>query len=691
MNQYDEESKLPRGAFLKNKFQQLFDWFQSQHIFAKVSILFLVIVTLMTPAFIAGKQILHSHASTGVYNNCIQPPRGMSQQMLQQLAQSGRVIWCNISTAATILQYSAIAALGDSITDGFYNCTSTTSPSTCPLQPNNYLFLYASSVLPSGASYLNFGYAGTTAACPGTCPTTDMPNTNPQAFKNSYIQNTVRLPANESMIQSQDNMENRTAPGIVRANLGEFDALTHTNVIIGWGRNDVDTPSITLDSYKQALQQIAAHVTKNITNTITFLTISPMDEQGWSIYYPVGNRRTAYNDRISDLNYPRELDSFFSAQEWEVAYNIHASVAPLSEYLWHNPTGDYLSTDHIHPSANGYMLIASVLKNNQGFVTRTQVSYPIDTKYAIRAQGATYGEIVSEENGQFYYAEPFYADSITPYIAKVITPQTFIYSNGPITLSQSFAIQTEVPNFQFNNSIVDSMTAYGKGWNWSASGQGLPWVGNGFDLTTVPRFANGPCQGKSFEKCVFDTRAEFLINGQYVESITAYGKYWNFYIDGTTWPSAAASQNGNDLTSVPRYEQGPCKGKASGTCTFTSRKQILQQDGKWIEEVVAYGEKWDWDQGGNLIATTKTTYVPISLISPPGAITPIAPTSTILLDINHDGVVNSLDYSYLQHCFDITDTHPTSTCPNPSWADLNHDGIVNGVDYNLFLRLYSPS
>ena len=48
------------------------------------------------------------------------------------------------------------------------------------------------------------------------------------------------------------------------------------------------------------------------------------------------------------------------------------------------------------------------------------------------------------------------------------------------------------------------------------------------DLTSIPRYANGPCQGKAAGSCTFDSRTIATIDGRRIESITAYGKFWNF-------------------------------------------------------------------------------------------------------------------------------------------------------------------
>ena len=69
---------------------------------------------------------------------------------------------------------------------------------------------------------------------------------------------------------------------------------------------------------------------------------------------------------------------------------------------------------------------------------------------------------------------------------------------------------------------VEAITAYGKLFNHDTSTgqQPVDWTANGTDLTSVSRYANGPCFGKPAGSCVFDTRAFTSVNGESIESIT---------------------------------------------------------------------------------------------------------------------------------------------------------------------------
>ncbi len=139
-------------------------------------------------------------------------------------------------------------------------------------------------------------------------------------------------------------------------------------------------------------------------------------------------------------------------------------------------------------------------------------------------------------------------------------------------------------------------------WNFDASNYVPPsWSDNDADLTNVPRYASGPCAGKAFGGCRFDTRTHTtaVINGvsTQIESITAYGKYWNF--DTRTGQQPAGwGGNGSDLTTVPRYTSGPCAGRPAGACKFDTRTHttaVINGVSTQIESITAYGKYWNFD------------------------------------------------------------------------------------------------
>jgi hypothetical protein len=139
---------------------------------------------------------------------------------------------------------------------------------------------------------------------------------------------------------------------------------------------------------------------------------------------------------------------------------------------------------------------------------------------------------------------------------------------------------------------VESVTAYGRGWNFDVNGN--LWPGGTMALSSVPRFASGPCAyASSPSTCRFDTRN--LIDapewGGLFESITAYGRYWIFNPSGTMIET-------NLLTGVSRYASGPCAYRPSGQlCTFDSRELRRLPDGSQIETITAYGRYFEWWNG----------------------------------------------------------------------------------------------
>lgn len=96
----------------------------------------------------------------------------------------------------------------------------------------------------------------------------------------------------------------------------------------------------------------------------------------------------------------------------------------------------------------------------------------------------------------------------------------------------------------------ESITANGRYWNFRVSDQ-APLSSNGSLLTSVARYASGPCaHAPAGQLCTFDTRAYTTLSGSLYESITAYGRYWNFRVgDQAPLPS-----NGSLLSSVARYQ-----------------------------------------------------------------------------------------------------------------------------------------
>ncbi|MXV12437.1 hypothetical protein DYQ93_15540 [Xanthomonas sp. LMG 8992] len=144
-----------------------------------------------------------------------------------------------------------------------------------------------------------------------------------------------------------------------------------------------------------------------------------------------------------------------------------------------------------------------------------------------------------------------------------------------------------------------SVTAYGNLWKFDAQGQ---LAARPTPLSSVPRYvaAAGPCTEfvNIQDVCKFETRTEVNYPGVgYLESITAYGRYWNFDANGQPF-----GPQGGELKDVPRYAAGPCKGK--NLCVFDTRSLVVFPEwGGLVESVNAYGQYWMWDANGKLLAS----------------------------------------------------------------------------------------
>ena len=145
----------------------------------------------------------------------------------------------------------------------------------------------------------------------------------------------------------------------------------------------------------------------------------------------------------------------------------------------------------------------------------------------------------------------------------------------------------------YDGERLESITANGRAYNYQ---DGEPWANNGMLLTSVTRYAasNGPCAGRNGADCKLDSRAVSTDrNGRRIESITAYGRYYNF-TNGAPW-----SSNGSLLTGVARYvaENGPCAGHTGADCVFDSRTVSTDSRGHVIESISAYGRYYNFDNG----------------------------------------------------------------------------------------------
>jgi hypothetical protein len=106
-----------------------------------------------------------------------------------------------------------------------------------------------------------------------------------------------------------------------------------------------------------------------------------------------------------------------------------------------------------------------------------------------------------------------------------------------------------------------------------------------------------PGPGTGATACSFETRSLDVIEGRIVDSITFGGRIFNFESNGAGWQN-----NGQDLTDIPSYASGPCRGRARGQCKLDTRTFVPVND-TLVESVTAYGSYWSFDAKGVATST----------------------------------------------------------------------------------------
>lgn len=153
------------------------------------------------------------------------------------------------------------------------------------------------------------------------------------------------------------------------------------------------------------------------------------------------------------------------------------------------------------------------------------------------------------------------------------------------------------------NAAVESITAFDHYYDFDVTG--APTASG--TLRSVPRY--GPICALSPDQahCVFDTRAVTTRNSTRVETITAYGRYYDFNL------ATQASLGSGTLASVPRYA-GICALKPSTEtlCRFDTRSYVrFASNAPMLESITAYGRFWNFDTAsGALVESGSLAGVP---------------------------------------------------------------------------------
>lgn len=152
---------------------------------------------------------------------------------------------------------------------------------------------------------------------------------------------------------------------------------------------------------------------------------------------------------------------------------------------------------------------------------------------------------------------------------------------------------------------IESITAYGSYWNFDVNTGAL--IGSG-SLNSIPRYENYICSGRV--PCTFDTRTfktEMAPSGAYKtatikkELITAYGNYYEF--SGNTLVSSGP------LTSTAVGAQVCAANYTGQPCKYDSRN-IVRVGSVDVESIIAYGRYWNFDMSGNSVGSGYLNSVP---------------------------------------------------------------------------------
>ncbi len=144
-----------------------------------------------------------------------------------------------------------------------------------------------------------------------------------------------------------------------------------------------------------------------------------------------------------------------------------------------------------------------------------------------------------------------------------------------------------------SGDLVESIIAYGRRYEFVGPGS-APAPQNGEPLDAWPHYAAGPCADQPAGDCHFDTRLVRQVGTDWVESITANGRYWNYTLDLTTDTATPWMGNGASLDDVPRYAAGPCASMPAGQCRLGSR-EFIDTTGPRVESITADGRYWNFD------------------------------------------------------------------------------------------------
>jgi hypothetical protein len=172
------------------------------------------------------------------------------------------------------------------------------------------------------------------------------------------------------------------------------------------------------------------------------------------------------------------------------------------------------------------------------------------------------------------------------------------FANGPCAGKPGCTLDTRV--IWFNGAAkTESTTSYGTSWSWTFDAQGgpVPAPGSPQPLTATTAFRDGPCALAGGAACAFDTRTLEMTAAGRIESITAYGRWFEYIVASDLTRTSRVT--GLVLSNIPRLAAGPCKDQPASACSLDTRTIYTDLDGSRTEEITARGRLWVYRLAAN--------------------------------------------------------------------------------------------
>lgn len=100
-------------------------------------------------------------------------------------------------------------------------------------------------------------------------------------------------------------------------------------------------------------------------------------------------------------------------------------------------------------------------------------------------------------------------------------------------------------------NVIESITAFGRLWELDING--LPLPNFGVDLSSIPKYATGPCLGQAPGTCILGTRTFEPSAAGLIETVTVDGMAYRYPANAAAPPAPAP------VSATPHWLNGPCR------------------------------------------------------------------------------------------------------------------------------------